>query len=316
MGTCAWAAALRGAVRPLAISLILGCIGSAHAAWSYRIDVLGGSDATRCFEDSLSSNIVAALDLWTQHLAGGAAIEVEVVLTDKVAFAQGHSVTSGFVRHEGAVAVFEQGLAYEIRTGTDPNGVTADLRILLNPMYAKHELWFDPQPAQRWAEVPWKRTDAVSLFAHELGHALAFNGWWNPPGSPPLHYGSPWDINTWYDGTLLYFTGAQAMSLYGGPVPVTAGNNLHVGNAAGAGFDLLGDLMNGVAFYRGTRYEVSALDLAMLSDMGVALAPVPEPQTGWLLGAGLLGLAGWCRRREAAAQNANENGLQQIDCKP
>lgn len=302
MGTCAWAAALRGAVRALAISLILGCIGSAHAAWSYRIDVLGG-ETNRSFADSLSSNIVAALDLWTRHLAGGAAIEVEVVFTHHVAFAQGYSVTSGFVRHEGAVAVFEQGLAHEIRTGTDPNGDTADLRILLNPIYAAEELWFDPQPAQRWAEVPAKQTDAVSLFAHELGHALAFNGWWNPPDSPPLHYGSPWDINTWYDGTLLYFTGVRAMSLYGGPVPVTDGNNWHVGNAAGAGVDLVDDLMNGVVFYRGTRYDVSALDLAMLSDMGVALAPVPEPQAGWLLGAGLLGLAVWCRRRHAAPQN-------------
>jgi hypothetical protein len=150
--------------------------------------------------------------------------------------------------------------------------------------------------------VPVDRTDAVSLFAHELGHAIAFNGWWDEPqGVTPLAYGSTWDLNTFYDGSMLYFTGAAAMEHYGGWVPVTAGNNWHIGNAAGAGSDLMGDLMSGVSLYRGTRYEVSALDLAMLTDMGVTMATVPEPQTALLLATGLAALGGWGRRRSGAA---------------
>ena len=294
--------------RRLALYLMLTCAGPAHAAWSYRIDILGGTEATASFEAGMSSNIAAAMDLWTKHLAGAAAVDIELVFSHEVAYAEATSLASVFVRHEGTVAVFEQGLAHEIRTGIDPNSSKADLRILLNPVYASCELWFDEQPARRWAQVPSDRTDAVSLFAHELGHALAFNGWWDPfRGRMPLDYGSTWDLNTWYDGSLLYFTGAQAVSVYGGPVPVTTGNNWHVGNATGAGTDLVGDVMNGVRFHRGTRYEVSALDLAMLADMGVALAPVPEPQSAWLLTAGLLGLAAW-RRGRARSPGEGING--------
>lgn len=293
---------LTRAARALWVTCALSCATGAHATWTYTVDVLGGSPTARSFDRAIASNVAAALDLWTRHLAGGAAIEVEIELTDHVALAGGHSLTSGFVHHDGDREVYEQGVAYEIRTGMDPNGAAADLRIQLNSDYVANELWFDPKPKQRGTIVPVDRTDAVSLFAHELGHAIAFNGWWDEPQDRmPLDYGSTWDLNTYYDGSMLYFTGAAAMELYGGWVPVTAGNNWHIGNAAGAGSDLLGDLMSGVSLYRGTRYEVSALDLAMLTDMGVTMATVPEPQTALLLATGLAALGGLGRRRSGAA---------------
>jgi hypothetical protein len=298
----------------LALTWALSCGGVAHAAWTYTVNVLGGSPAARSFESVIVANTVAAMDLWTRHLAGGAAIEIEIELVGNVERAAGRALTSGFVRQRNGIDVFEQGVAYEIRTGWDPNGVEPDLRILLNKDYVvcpvsqncEPELWLDPEPARRLDIVPAHRTDAVSLFAHELGHALAFNGWWYPPlGQPPLHYGSTWDLLTYYDGSALYFTGAAAMALYGDRVPLTVGNNFHVGNATGPGSDLVGDLMNGVAFSRGTRYDVSALDLAMLADMGLPIAPpvrlptapVPEPPAALLLAAGLAVLAGWRGRR-------------------
>jgi hypothetical protein len=271
--------------------------GAANAAWTYSVDVLGGTPTAISFESAIVANTVAAMDLWTRHLAGSAAIEIEIELVGNVERAAGYSLSSGFVRSEGGVDVYEQGVAHEIRTGWDPTGAKPDLRVLLNNDYVANELWFDPQPAQRWTPVPLERTDAVSLLAHEIGHALAFNGWWDPPrGRPPLHYGSTWDLLTYYDGAALYFTGTMAMALYGGPLPATAGNNWHIGNAAGPGSDLVGDLMNGVAIRRGLRYDVSALDLAMLADMGVPMAPVPEPRSGLLLAAGLAGLATLRRR--------------------
>lgn len=297
--------ALTGAARALLVALALTSAAGAQAAWTYTVDVLGGSPTASSFERAIASNVAAALDLWTRHLAGGASIEVEIELTDQVVRAGGYSRTSGFVRYDGGREVYEQGVAHEIRTGLDPNGAAADLRIQLNNDYAANELWFDPKPERRATIVPVERTDAVSLFAHELGHAIAFNGWWDEPqGRMPLHYGSTWDLNTYYDGSMHYFTGAAATTLHGGPVPVTAGNNWHIGNAAGAGSDLLDDLMNGVSLYRGTRYDVSALDLAMLQDMGVTMATVPEPQTALLLAAGLVALAGLGHQRRLRQAHA------------
>ena len=292
--------ALLKQLRALALISALSIGGPASAAWTYSFDFLGMSPAMRGFEADLSSNITSALGLWARHLAGSAALEIEVVLTDSTLRAGGHSVASGFVRSEGPHQVFEQGVAYEIRTGIDPNGSAPDLRILLNEEYLQQELWFDPEPTRRSTPVLGSRTDAVSVFAHEVGHALAFNGWWNEPLARwPQDVGSPWDLATYDDGSLRYFTGAKAMSLYGGPVPVTAGNNWHIGNSVGPGSDLLDDLMNGVSFKRGTRYDVSALDLAMLADMGIALETIPEPSTVWLLAATLAGALGIRRFRSS-----------------
>jgi hypothetical protein len=284
-----------------AMALWLCGSGPAHAAWSHSITFLGLSDATHPYEQRLSSTIGSALDLWTRHLAGSASFEIEVMLTGDIERAMAHSLTSGYVHDAGPRQVFEQGIAYEIRTGLDPNGSAPDLRILLNGNYLQDELWFDPEPALRSTPVQADKTDAISVFAHELGHALAFNGWSDDsPGGRRLDYGSTWDLNTEYVGSFLYFVGASAMSLYGGPVPVTVGNNWHIGNATGPGADLATDLMNGLAFDRGARYDVSALDLAMLADMGVALAPVPEPQTALML---LAGLACIGRIRQARRQH-------------
>ena len=46
--------------------------------------------------------------------------------------------------------------------------------------------------------------------------------------------------------------------------------------------------MNGVSFDRGRQYKISALDLAIFNDVGVAI--VPEPGTLVLVGSGILGL--------------------------
>ena len=299
---CAWA-------RALGVAGLLGCAGGgANAAWSHSIVYLGETPSTLSFEQSLSANIGAALDLWTEHLAGGASLEIEIVLTDAVQRAAGHSVTSGLVGQMGAVEVYEQGVAFEIRTGTDPNGAQPDLRILLNTAYLEHELWLDPQPTQRQAAVPLDRVDAVSVFAHELGHALAFNGWGSEYGGGNfVPYASTWDTHTAFDGTGLSFIGAAAMQVYGGPVPVTLGNNWHVGRDSGPGADLLDDLMNGVSLQRGRRYDVSALDRAMLSDMGLMLSPAPEPQGVVLALAGLGVLAVLRRRRASAAVGRADN---------
>jgi hypothetical protein len=295
-------------IRWALLSCALVLCSPARAGWSYSVSWwVDPPDSTSStdFPDNATvfAAVGAALGLWTRHLAGGAAVEVQLELRTDVLRAAGGSVTSGFVRHEQNYTLYEQGLAYEIRTGIDPNGLEPDVRIQLNPDYLAHELWFDSESVLRSNLADSKQIDAVSVFAHELGHALGFNGWWDEPsGKLPGSYGSTWDQYTRYDGSALFFVGPEAMALYGAAVPITLGNNWHVGNAFGPGADLLSDLMNGVAFHHGMRYDVSPLNLAMLDDMGVPLATAPEPQTWALMLMGLAVLAASTsrKRRERA----------------
>src|SRR5262249_42284267 len=137
------------------------------------------------------------------------------------------------------------------------------------------ELWFDPSPQLRTTPVPSDKTDAYSIMLHELAHAIGFNGWRDGmtggiPGSPSFE--STFDQWETFDGTNLYFNGPMAKLVYGGPVPVTYGFNFHLGNASPRpGSDLIGDMMNGVVYNRGVRYDISPLDLAILADAGVGV---------------------------------------------
>ena len=81
-------------------------------------------------------------------------------------------------------------------------------------------------------------------------------------------------------------------------MPLTVGNYGHLGNTSAAmGADLLPDLMNGVAFYRGARYAISELDLQVMRDLGLpAVQAVPEPGSVLLFAAGLFGLLRYRRR--------------------
>ena len=210
-----------------------------------------------------------------------------------IATATGRSTVSSQVGTTAAgLRLFEQGAAYELATGIDPNGDAFDVEITLGSSgYLQHELWFDPDPLQRLHAVPLDRTDAYSVFLHEFGHAFGFNGWRDGmTGALPGDYLSTFDamvdeINL--PGGHLSFGGAHAVGLYGAPVPLTQGLYGHFGNVGPlAGAELQADLMNGLYFVRGSRYEITALNLAVLRDLGlpitadavdVVATEVPEP---------------------------------------
>lgn len=225
----------------------------------------------------IQSHIQAAGKLWADHLVGRANIEVVVRPSVAVPFAEGRSFTSNFVHTNGALNVFEQGMAAEIRTGVDPNGADPDVDIEINPDYVYNELWFDPDPNARIAPVDVNRTDAMSTFLHEFGHALGYSGWINSTtGTYPGDYQSTYDERTTFDGTNFYFNGPEAVAVYGTAVPLTYANVAHVANFdPRPGQDLILDVMNGLVFYRGSRYVISPLNIAMLRDAGVSAFYLP-----------------------------------------
>jgi hypothetical protein len=289
-------------VRPAALlSLLAMSSVGVNAAMTYSVSFNDPFSQATSLYSAIDSHVGAALATWGASLTGSANVAVRVDISSATPRATGTSATSGFVRAVGSYSIFEQGLAYELRTGIDPNGAAADVVLTFNPNYLTNELWFDPNPTLRNAAVASNRTDAMSVFLHEFGHAIGFNGWGDAvTGAPPATYRSTWDDLVSYNGANTFFNGARAVSLYGAPVPITYDNNFHLGNQAGPGANLIPDLMNGVVFNRGTRYNVSSMDLAILSDIGVgvvAITPVPEPATYAIFAMGLLAL-GWRVNRQ------------------
>jgi hypothetical protein len=294
------------------------------SAWSQvTVDVVfdDPQGAYSSYYDGLLGNIKAATSTWLSHLdlsRASSSLTVEVGFAS-VATANGQSATASYVGTQFGFNVFEQGAAVKLETGHDVNGSAADVKINVGINgYLQDQLWFDPTPTNLLDDVvPLDKVDAQSVVLHELGHALAFNGWRDDGTSLfPGDYQSLYDaLTTTLPGQpadQLFFIGAAAEAVYGGPVPLTLGNYRHLGNAAGLiGDDLVSDLMNGVMYMTGQRYAISALDLAVLKDVGMpvlsvwpasAALPVPEP-AAWvqlLFGLGLIGL--WCHRSRRAAQ--------------
>lgn len=295
---------------------LLFCASAAPAAAQISVIFDDPGASYFAYYADLQRLTVAAGSAWTNHFAplqAGADLTVQISFAD-IATSSGHSLASAWVGTGGSgQALYEQGAAFEWRTGADANGAAPDVQINIGSSgYLQNELWFDPDPLRLAGGVPADRTDAFSVLLHEWGHAFAFNGWLDgSTGVPPGNYGSTFDAMVAPErgaaGTTLLFWGAQASSQYGAAVPLTFGNYGHLGNSgARDGASLIPDLMNGEVFYRGTRYEISALDLAIMADVGLPMAltvsSVPEPGSAALLLAGLWALARGARRRSLAVK--------------
>ncbi|MGH8174619.1 MAG: hypothetical protein ACREPX_15875, partial [Rhodanobacteraceae bacterium] len=309
-------------IRRSAVFALLAFFVSAPAFAQVTFNVSFDASAdvlTPTEKNNVTSHLRAAGEGWVNHLliAGPRTIDIRVSIAD-IPTANGASASTGFVGVLDGRDTYEQGLAYELRTGIDPNDGDQDANIAFGLTYLRNELWFDPDPAARTAPVPANRTDAMSVALHELGHAIAYNGWADlNTGEPPATYWSTFD--SWMiPGQPTLFAGPAASDAWGSLPDLTVGNLMHWGNQAlrgespttarcetnaarwanGApvprvchapdsadapfskdrgdggpitnGASLIDQLMNGVVFYRGTRYEISALDVGVLRDVGLA----------------------------------------------
>jgi hypothetical protein len=300
MGQRAWA--LKAAVAASG----LWCAVSAQAVVLFNVSFTDPGSTYSAYYADITRNVQAAGADWMSRFN----ITVNTTLDVNIGFANiptanGASATSSFVGTSAGIDIFEQGAAAKIKTGVDVNGAAADINFNIGINgYLQNELWFDPDPVAQTAMVPMTKTDARSVFLHEFGHALGFNGWLDgTTGTLPGDFQSTFDQWAQLDnaapgGPTLFFTGPNAMAEYGGAVPITFGNYAHVANNMPRdGFDLERDLMNGLVFYRGERYQISALDLAIMQDSGLPLAAVPEPASVMMLLSGGLMLAAATRLR-------------------
>ena len=238
---------------------------------------------------SMAAAVQATGADWARYFQtpGPTNLTVQIELNDTFPRMTGRAGDSWYLNTVNNIDVFEQAVASKLRTG-NPTIAPADILLTMNTNYLRTNLYFEANHNSRTEAIPANRTDAYMVFAHELGHALFMNGWRNPDGTlttmgPDRPYQSTWDRHIVRQANgQIHFLGPNAVEVYGGPVAITNGNPNHYGNESGFGSDLVPPanpsviqegLMNGVVFHFQNRSGISALDLAMAKDSGMALAP-------------------------------------------
>ncbi len=301
--------------------LLLLAAAEAPAQVSFNIAFDASANVLTATEkNNVISHLQEAGRRWVGVLAIGGPRSIEItVFISNIPTASGASAVSSFVGTINGRETYEQGVAAELRLGTDPNGAAGDAIVTFGLAYLRNELWFDPDPQARTAPVPLDKTDAMSTALHELGHILAYNGFADVnTGQPPATFWSIWD--RWMiPGQPTVFSGPNAVASWGSMPDLTTGNINHLGNPVSAtagyalepcaeqairwrdgapiprrcpapgsidappsaaapqrdsrtgGASLIDQLMNGVVFYRGMRYDISDLDRGVLRDVGFTL---------------------------------------------
>jgi hypothetical protein len=266
-------------------SAICGTVCWLTVSTAYSLPLLdvsfsGDNGQFSTYYSSISNDLVLAADKWEKLFVGGSASTLNVdVIFDSSPTANAGSLFTTTLYNVGPISVVRQGAVDAVLSGVHNPSGPYDAAIHIGTSYLTNELWFDPNPANI-DSVPIDKTDAESIFTHEFGHIFGFNGNRDEStGALVSNVESTFDALISVLNNSPYFIGSNAENVYGGPVPLTVGNMYHVGNQSGPGAELAtypADLMNGVVFYRGTRYTISALDTAIAADLGLVVA-VPEP---------------------------------------
>lgn len=154
---------------------------------------------------------------------------------------------------------------YQTMIGSEASG--SDANISIYPKYFD-SIYFDPTPSTS-NDLPQNSLDAVSIFIHELLHALAFGGWtdWST-GINSKPYASTFDRNIIVADGKPFFIGENVAKLAGSRIPLTIDNLFHVGDTTNPNNPYKSDIMN-PSTTRGQRYSISEIDLAILADNGI-----------------------------------------------
>ena len=231
------------------------------------------------YKNVIVSAVGAAASRWGDFLIGDTNLQISVHLQpipdtpDYDVLAHASSVDYVFLGYLGDTPIWTAGAGYKIFTGHHSNGPAPDLEIYVDSNDLGG-MFFGQPSALLEGGIPADMTDAYSLFLHEIGHALGFFGWRDQvSGKPRQEYASPYDTLVTMSGDQPFFTGTNAESVYGGPVPLTYKSLVHYGNDetnGHPGASLVNNNIMNIFIRPGTRYDINDIDVAILSDTGLA----------------------------------------------
>ena len=233
---------------------------SASSHFGYTLDWSSFNAYAGSVENSIQTCLTKALNNIGQYFSAKGSLDIQVIPmnTSKTILAQASGVfvpvSSGLANTaHGATQTTE--FLSESQTGIDANGSQPDATVYIN-MADLNQFNLNPAAAPSSSQY-----DLTTILTHEMLHALGFEG----------TIGSASSQLTTYDSYVVtkngspYFTGPDAESVYGGPVPlapVSAGNGSAYYHVAVAS-----DLMND-SISAGQVKAISKLDLAILQDLG------------------------------------------------
>jgi hypothetical protein len=253
------------------------------ATFDYSIQFNDPNSYAGSLSSSIEADLKAALQDFEGKIYGKGILGVELDIVPS------SSSNSGELADGGPSALVAQGFLdgkvlavpssiNELLTANHIPGYSSDIVIHV-PQSALGEIYFDPNPAagDNIASVAPSKYDAITIFEHEITHGLGFISLRDPSTGTLGSVETEFDhYSTMTSSGADYFTGPAAEAVYGGPVPITTLHNgeqySHLGNNPSG--PLANDLMSGIGVMNGVTHSVSALDLAILRDIGV-----PETST-------------------------------------
>ncbi len=287
-------------VTPVGADTVVQTTGGAPARNNMPIQVVSLVDnaGLAAEEANILKDLEAAAADWGQYITGYAPLRISLTLASSGSFGNELAIGSpgGYIATGETVSghpVFRANSIQALTTGEYVSSLPTDIAITLFATGANLDnFYINPNPGTP-GTVPVNKIDLVTVLAHEIGHGLGLNGFINTlspiPAAIPVFAGAA--ISTYdakvsanvVNGNTLsgaLFTGTNAQAAYGAllgtftstPVALTLKpgdqeNFYHVANTIGE--VLAGDLMSGVGISTGTSIAVSALDIAMLKDIGV-----------------------------------------------
>ncbi|NEU13732.1 hemolysin [Methylobacterium sp. BTF04] len=189
--------------------------------------------------DLFLSTAQAAANTWAKHLQGNQDIVIEVGI--------GNVGGPGYHANGGPIYTFngawwEKTAITKARDGRDINGDIAEGGVTIG-VETWEKLFYDPKAEH---SVPGDKTDAFSLFVHEIGHAIGFVG---------LSWQTDQRGNNIFDGPNVREVAGGPIGLDGGRSHIWGGENVMDPNLG-----------------TGIREWISPLDLAVLQDIGMPIA--------------------------------------------